>query len=494
MWSGLLALGLLATWGWLYWRSRQGGRGEERYRSIVENQQELILCWSKADYRITYANPALEKLFQCDREPVANKSLFDYIYREDREWVAQKIDELSLFSPQVDIKCRIVLPNEQVRWQVWQLYLTRAGEVQGIGRDITEQVLIEETLEKFESRSRALIESIPDSIFVVNREGMFLDIHSRLPLPTQPSVYPHISSFPCFLAISDRLLRLITIALTTQQLHTLEFSYPEGETYYEVRLVPSGEAEVMMIVRDVTDRKHAEAIQLALRQEQEINELQQHFFAMISHEFRTPLNVMAIAISSLENHEAIEKNPKLKRNIMRLKSASDRILTTIDNIITIYQIKTNFFVPNWQMIPINSLCQDVIEKLSIYHHQSINFYPEETNSSFISDPRLLSCVLEQILTNALKYSQSDVFMKVARQANSMEITVSDRGIGIPEGEVKHIFEPFFRGSNVQGIHGSGLGLSLVQKCVEVCQGRIDVLSNPEGGTTFRLTLPLAPKL
>ncbi|MCS6959964.1 MAG: ATP-binding protein [Pseudanabaenaceae cyanobacterium SKYGB_i_bin29] len=494
MWSGLLGLALLGTWVWLYWRSRRGIKAEERYRSIVENQQELIICWSTADNRITYANAATRKLFQCDKEPVENKSILDYIYSEDKEWVTQKISALSLLSPHVNIKCRIVLPDKQVRWQVWQLYLTTTQEVQGVGRDITEQVLIEETLEKFENRSRALIESIPDSIFIVNREGILLDIHSRLPLPSQPVVYPHISSFPCFLAISDRLLRLIKIVLTMQQIQTLEFSYPEGETYYEMRLVPTGEDEVTMIVRDVTDRKQAEAIQLALRQEQEINELQQHFFAMISHEFRTPLNVMAIAISSLENHEIIEQNPKLRRSIMRIKNASDRILATIDNIITIYQIKTNFFVPNWQVISINSLCQDVIEKLNIYNHQSINFYPEESNSSFISDPRLLSCILEQLLTNALKYSQSDVFIKAARQANTVEITVSDQGIGIPAGEVKHIFEPFFRGSNVQGIHGSGLGLSLVQKCVEICQGKIDVLSNPEGGTTFRLNFPLSPAL
>ncbi len=485
MLSGLLGVALFVVIIYSYWQSRSSVCN--RFRSIVEIQEEIILSWSTIDYKIKYANPATNRLFQ---ESLVNKVILDYIYEDDRGWVKQKLSSLSPFAPKTKFQCRVVIPDRSVRKQIWQVHLTNLTEVQLIARDITEITLIEETLEKFERRSQALLESIPDSIFIFDREGNFVDFHCRLP---EFSIdHPRLKDCPCFATISERILRLINITLATKQLQTLEFSYPDEKSHYEARLVPCGNEEVMMLVRDITVRKQSEAIALALRQEQEINSLQQHFFAVISHEFRTPLNVMAIAISALENNPSIQNDPKLKRNITRIKNGSDRILNTIDNMMTIYQIKTDFFVPNWQRIDFNSFCHDFIQQLDVGNCQAINFYPEEANPTLVSDPRLLNCILEQLLTNALKYSQSEIFVKLELQGNRIEVKISDQGIGIPEGEVSHIFEPFFRGSNVEKIHGSGLGLSLVQKCVEVCQGTIDVVSSPNGGTTFRLTFPLIP--
>jgi signal transduction histidine kinase len=297
-------------------------------------------------------------------------------------------------------------------------------------------------------RDRALLESIPDSMFIVDRSGLCLDMRSRLPFLPEQAVNFNLIEYECFRSIKDRLPKLIDITLTTQQLQTLEFSYPDGENYYEMRLSPSSADEVMILVRDITDRKQAEAIASALRQEQEINQLQQYFFAMISHEFRTPLNVMAIAISALENSDIVTNNSRLMRNLNRIKKASDRILTTIDNMMTIYQVKTDFFVPDWQSIPINDFCQEVIQTIDT-EYRAINFYPDELNSNLITCPRLLKCILEQLLNNALKYSDGEVFLKVTRRDSNLEIVVSDWGIGIPEGEASHIFEPFFRGSNVE---------------------------------------------
>jgi PAS domain S-box-containing protein len=488
MWNWLLVFGLFLLFYFAQSRSEQS-----RYRSIVEIQEELIICWSKTDRRIIYINPAAIKLLKGNPQSLIGSNFLDLIYGEDREWVEKKLASLTPLAPKIKFQCRIVLSDQQVRWLVWQFYLVNSEEVQSIGRDVTEQVLIEETLSKFEARNQALLESIPDSMFIVDRSGLCLDMRSRLPFLPEQAVNFNLIEYECFRSIKDRLPKLIDITLTTQQLQTLEFSYPDGENYYEMRLSPSSADEVMILVRDITDRKQAEAIASALRQEQEINQLQQYFFAMISHEFRTPLNVMAIAISALENSDIVTNNSRLMRNLNRIKKASDRILTTIDNMMTIYQIKTDFFVPDWQSISINDFCQEVIQTIDT-EYRAINFYPDELHSNLITCPRLLKCILEQLLSNALKYSDGEVFLKVTRRDSNLEIVVSDWGIGIPEGEASHIFEPFFRGSNVEGIHGSGLGLSLVQKCVQTCQGTIDVVSRPKGGTTFRLNFPLTPQI
>ncbi|PLS69660.1 MAG: hypothetical protein CV045_00860 [Cyanobacteria bacterium M5B4] len=267
LWSGVL----LASSFYFYWQSQSKAKERDRYRSIVEMQEELILCWSKVDYCVTYANPAVYNLFQSD---LVGQNIFSWIDRTDQERVKQKLMGLDLSSPQVKYKCRVILPDRSVHWQVWNHYLVSPKEVHAVGRDITENHLIEETLERFENRNRALIESIPDSMFIVDRGGNFIDFHARLP---QEKIYRHLKEFPCFTPISDRILKLIDITLATQQLQTIEFSDPKTDTYYEARLVPSGQNEVMMLVRDITDRKQSEAIAIALRQEQEINQLQQHF-------------------------------------------------------------------------------------------------------------------------------------------------------------------------------------------------------------------------
>jgi PAS domain-containing protein len=316
-----------------------------------EIQEELIICWSKTDRQIIYINPAAIKLLQGNPQSLIGSNFLDLIYGEDREWVEKKLASLTPLAPKIKFQCRIVLSDQQVRWLVWQFYLVNSEEVQSIGRDVTEQVLIEETLSKFEARNQALLESIPDSMFIVDRSGLCLDMRSRLPFLPEQAVNFNLIEYECFRSIKDRLPKLIDITLTTQQLQTLEFSYPDGENYYEMRLSPSSADEVMILVRDITDRKQAESIASALRQEQEINQLPTILFSpMISHEFRTPLNVMAIAISALENSDIVTNNSRLMRNLNRIKKASDRILTTIDNMMTIYQIKTDFFVPDWQSI------------------------------------------------------------------------------------------------------------------------------------------------
>ncbi|NEO48782.1 MAG: sensor histidine kinase [Moorea sp. SIO4A3] len=108
------------------------------------------------------------------------------------------------------------------------------------------------------------------------------------------------------------------------------------------------------------------------------------------------------------------------------------------------------------------------------------------------DKKLLRQILENLLSNALKYSPngSMVELKLTCSANQAIFKISDQGIGIPEEDQGLLFETFHRGTNVGTITGTGLGLAIVKKCLDIYQGQIDLESEVTVGTTFTVTLPI----
>jgi signal transduction histidine kinase len=108
------------------------------------------------------------------------------------------------------------------------------------------------------------------------------------------------------------------------------------------------------------------------------------------------------------------------------------------------------------------------------------------------DPRVVEIALQNILSNALKYSppQSPVDLEIARKSSGrIEFTVRDGGIGIPESDLCHVWESFFRASNVGEVQGTGLGLAIVKGCTDLHGGTLEIESEPGGGTCVRMSLP-----
>jgi signal transduction histidine kinase len=108
------------------------------------------------------------------------------------------------------------------------------------------------------------------------------------------------------------------------------------------------------------------------------------------------------------------------------------------------------------------------------------------------DPLLIKNILINLLSNALKYSKEgqSVYLKTQIYDNELYISVKDQGIGIPEEDRKHLFERFFRANNVEAIQGTGLGLNIVKKYVELMEGTIDFESTVDKGSIFKIFIPL----
>ena len=122
----------------------------------------------------------------------------------------------------------------------------------------------------------------------------------------------------------------------------------------------------------------------------------------------------------------------------------------------------------------------------------LQFHRGEGPFPLVADAPRLRHALENLLSNALKYSDGPVVVSLTRAAQGYRIEVSDRGIGIPVEDQAGIFEPFFRASNTGAKAGHGLGLCVVQSCIEEQGGRISFVSEPNQGTTFSIDLPSSP--
>lgn len=245
---------------------------------------------------------------------------------------------------------------------------------------------------------------------------------------------------------------------------------------------------------DITERKQAEEMRRALEREQELSELRLRFFSLVSHEFRTPLSTILLTAQILESSSQGWSEEKRKRNFQRIVLAVKEMRQMLDDILTINRAETGKLEFEPTQIDLNSFCQNLLQQMRLYatpqHH--LTFSQQGQISWVFFDENLLSCILTKFLINAIKYSpqggEIKLIFKVDKKAIVFEIC--DKGIGISLSDKSHIFEAFHRGENIGSIPGSGLGLTVVQKCLELHSGSIRLSSEVGVGTTFTVTIPL----
>ncbi|HEY9671327.1 MAG TPA: PAS domain S-box protein [Waterburya sp.] len=245
---------------------------------------------------------------------------------------------------------------------------------------------------------------------------------------------------------------------------------------------------------DITERKQAEEMRRALEREQELSELRLRFFSLVSHEFRTPLSTILLTAQILESSAQGWSEEKRKRNFQRIVLAVKEMRQMLDDILTINRAETGKLEFEPTQIDLNSFCQNLLEQMRLYttdQHHLIFSQQGQINWVFF-DEKLLSCILSKFLMNAIKYSPQGGEIKLISKVDQRAIVfdICDKGIGISLSEQSHIFEAFHRGDNIGSIPGSGLGLTVVQKCLEVHKGSISLSSEVGVGTTFTVTIPL----
>lgn len=236
------------------------------------------------------------------------------------------------------------------------------------------------------------------------------------------------------------------------------------------------------------------AIRKALEQEKALNEMKSRFVSMMSHEFRNPLSSILISLDLMAYPEQQIAADKQQIYLKRAKTAVERMIQLLDDMLTISETDGQQFECYPAPLALVDFCQDLVEQLQFRPEasHSIHFNPvgfSTSNQLHFFDKRLLHHILINLLSNAIKYSPltSEIIFDLILDESSVVFRIKDQGIGIAQDEQGHLFDAFYRGTNVGSIPGTGLGLSIVKQCVELHRGQISVESQPGVGTTFTVT-------
>ncbi len=239
-------------------------------------------------------------------------------------------------------------------------------------------------------------------------------------------------------------------------------------------------------------------IEKALQKEKELNELKSRFVTTASHEFRTPLSTVLSSASIIARYTSAEDNDKRLKHVDRIKSAVQNLTTILNDFLSMSRIEEGKVYNVPAQFDLVNFSQEVVEDMQalVKEGQRIEYRHEGGQRTVALDKQLFKNILINLLSNGSKYSAEGktIHFTTAISPGAVSITVRDEGIGIPEADQTHLFTPFFRAHNATNIQGTGLGLNIVKRYVEVMEGSMDFTSVLDEGTTFTITFPQTAEL
>ena len=235
-----------------------------------------------------------------------------------------------------------------------------------------------------------------------------------------------------------------------------------------------------------------ERAEVALERETAAKGQLRQFLSMVSHEFRTPLAIIDSAAQMLMMRARTADGGMLPR-LETIRSAVGRLIDLIGTCLADEQLETGRMIIQEQVVDLALLL-----RATVSHHQAAAGGREVAldlgrTTRVWGDPNLLPLVINNLLSNALKYSQQPVDVRLRASHGGVVLTVCDHGIGIPAADLPHIFERFFRAGNAHKLAGSGIGLHMVRQIVDLHGGSVQVDSVVGQGTTVTVHLRCPPK-
>jgi PAS domain S-box-containing protein len=360
-------------------------------------------------------------------------------------------------------------------------------------RDISLRKDEERRVARMESRYRGLLEAAPDAMVVVNHGGEI--------------VLANLQAEKEFRYGPDELLgqnmkniipegfaeRLLDGGLgSTEDVLTLQIAAgieltglrKDGSEFpVEIMLSPLESAEGIVVIRDISARKHNER-------------LKDEFVSTVSHELRTPLTSIAGSLGLLAEQWADELPKSAARLLAIAHTNSQRLVRLINDILDIEKLESSRVVFNWSQVDLRSLVEHAIEEnrgFAESYGVRVRLDTTSADSVVNADPDRLAQVVTNLLSNAIKFSPAgeEVLVAVEKSGNIMCISVRDHGCGVPDDFKPHAFDKFAQadGTTSRQKGGTGLGLSIVKQIVERLGGAVRFNDAPGGGTIFFVELP-----
>jgi signal transduction histidine kinase len=236
-----------------------------------------------------------------------------------------------------------------------------------------------------------------------------------------------------------------------------------------------------------------EALNKALEKEKELATAKTRFAAIVSHEFRTPLATIRLAANHIKRYQDKLSSAVIDQKIDTVIEQVENMTLLLEDVLTLGRSQDVRIEVQKDKVELVTFCEAIKEQVENVFDRShtVTCSYSFTERTVEIDEGLLRNIFVNLLSNAIKFSpdKTIVYLNVDESGSNFEFVIRDTGIGIPEKEIEKIFEPFDRGSNARGISGSGLGLSIVKKAVDLLKASISVTSQIGKGSVFTITLP-----
>lgn len=250
---------------------------------------------------------------------------------------------------------------------------------------------------------------------------------------------------------------------------------------------------ILVVETNITSQKKAQHdMENALEKEKQLNELKSRFVSMASHEFRTPLGTILSSVTLIEKYAKETDEEKRKKHIYRIKSSVNNLTGILNDFLSIDKLEEGKIQVAKQLQSVSEIGKELAEEMQAMAKlgQKVNYNHIGEKDEFLLDKQIVRNVLINLLSNAIKYSDENksIDFSSTLEKNQLTFTVRDYGMGIPEKEQKLLFDRFFRATNAVNIQGTGLGLNIVKKYLDIIGGKISFESKENEGTTFHIII------
>lgn len=481
-------------------------QSEELFRKVFHTSPVAICLTSLKEGRMLDANEAYWNLTGYDPQASIGKTMLELKAWDSAEeraaFVSELLEKRSLINPNYEFRNH---KTDALRRTVAFYEMIELGEqtcILTMLYDMTEQKLAQDALQSAEARMRAILVSIPDMIFEVSKDGVFLDYMTSADMTLFVSPEKFIGKnirelFPP--AVADQTLFALERAIASGQIHAFEYGLPPGEEvqFFEARIAAVTSESAIIMVRDISQRKWVETEREKLISElEEKNSELERFAYTVSHDLKSPLITIKGFLGFLEQDAASGNIKRLSQDIQRIADATDKMQTLLNDLLELSRIGRVVNPP--QLVAFGELAR---EAAALVHGRlqacKARVQIQENLPYVFGERQRLLEVLQNLLDNAAKFAKGVPKPRIeigheGYEDNKPIFFVKDNGIGIDPIHHDRIFGLFNKLD--ADSEGSGVGLALVKRIIEVHGGRIWVRSEAGKGATFFFTLPAKPIL
>ncbi len=230
----------------------------------------------------------------------------------------------------------------------------------------------------------------------------------------------------------------------------------------------------------------------ALDKEKQLNEIKSRFVSMASHEFRTPLSAVLSSAALLSKYTKEDDQEKRNKHIDRIKDSVKHLNDILEDFLSLGKLDEGRISADPHEFNLHEMMNETLADMKVVLKPGQKFdFKYEGEEKINADKKLLRNILINLISNAAKFSEEDTPIAISAKGDKERstIAVADKGIGISKKDQEHLFTMFYRGSNVTNIQGTGLGLHIVKRYLDLINGTVNLQSTLGKGTSITITFP-----